>query len=121
VRHLLSLGRIAEGTAPGEVVDVVRAVPSLLRIYRVETTRDAVSPEAWGYDVIDVELTARPKQAVLADITRSQANREADGGIEGVVLGSLGQRLHQLVQARGVIQSATCAERRFAWPTTLAR
>lgn len=70
MRDLLPFRRIAEGTAPGEVAQVVRSASIRRWHHGTQPTRGVPVPERRRDDVVNVDLASRWKQAVLAPIPR---------------------------------------------------
>src|SRR5688572_22127348 len=90
---LLALGPIAEGAAPGEVLEVVRPLSSTCRRHAAlgPTSRGSSRgssrgrPERGRDDVVDVKLPYRWQQAVLAGIAGTEPHGETHELVSGTM------------------------------------
>lgn len=71
--HLPCFGNVAEGAAPGEVVQVLGTTPLSNWAHRGELVGYVVVPESRGNYMVDVELADSGPQAVFARVTSPQA------------------------------------------------
>jgi hypothetical protein len=90
-RKLLPLGTVAEGTAPSEVVQMVRAISLVHRYRRMELSGEVRCPASRGDNMVELKQSGSGQQAIFARIARPEACDQANGCIVRIVLGSESQ------------------------------